>query len=43
MPFADADVLNNRASITEIVYDTTPPVMPLGFSVLDKEYRGQML
>ena len=42
MPFADADILNNRASLTEIIYDTTPPVMPTGFTVIDKQYRGEM-
>lgn len=42
LPFDDADVANNRASYTEIVYDTTPPVMPTGFAVNDLAYRGEM-
>jgi hypothetical protein len=42
VPFADADIKSNRASITEIFYDTTPPVMPVGFELIDKEYRGEM-
>jgi hypothetical protein len=29
-----------RAGLTELTYDTTPPVMPLGFSVKDIPYKG---
>ena len=43
MPFADADVLANRARYTEISYDVTPPKMPVGFSLTDLKYRGEML
>jgi hypothetical protein len=36
MPFPCDDVKNNRASLTELIYDTTPPIMPVGFSVVEK-------
>jgi hypothetical protein len=41
-PFADDDIKNKKAVITDIIYDTTPPVMPVNFKVTDLVYRGEM-
>jgi len=35
-PLFDADILKNQPGYTNLIYDTTPPVMPTGFSVIDK-------
>lgn len=39
-PFADADLKAQRATLTDIVYDTTPPKLPVNFAVHDVAYRG---
>ena len=31
---------DQRASLTEIIYDTTPPILPVNFAVNDVAYRG---
>lgn len=42
-PFADLAVKRKLATYTNLIYDTTPPIMPTGFSVIDKQYRGDMI
>lgn len=42
-PFADADIKHKRATLTNILYDTTPPALPTNFSVNDVAYRGEMV
>jgi len=42
-PFTDDDLKQRRATLTDIVYDTTPPILPTNFAVHDVPYRGSML
>ena len=39
-PFSNEEQSDQRASLTEIIYDTTPPILPVNFAVNDVAYRG---
>jgi len=41
-PFSNEDLGTKRATLTEIIYDTTPPHLPVNFSVDNVDYRGSM-
>lgn len=40
---ADPSVSAIKSGITELEYDTTPPVMPVDFTVQEIDYRGRFL
>ena len=41
-PFSNEEKSIQRATLTDIIYDTTPPILPVNFAVNDVAYRGSM-
>ena len=41
-PFSNEENSAQRATLTDIIYDTTPPILPVNFTVNDVAYRGSM-